>query len=149
MEDSTAPPVLSAPPSLPTLPSAKPPQSLAALFLGLSATALLVGIGLGGSAITVYMQDAKTRLAQSDRLAQLARRAELRQRRAQLKRGYAAPVWVTDAAYSPGVTYEVKGVRAIEVPVLLGPQLDTAVCIGTMGPNGFVQNVDAPLCLGY
>ncbi|MBE9063464.1 hypothetical protein [cf. Phormidesmis sp. LEGE 11477] len=144
MEDTPDPPL-----ALPTLPSAKPPQSIAALFLGLSATALLVGLGLGSIAVAVYTQDAKTRLTQSDRLDRLDREAALRQRRAQLKRGYSAPVWVADATYSPGVTYEVKGVREIEVPVLLGPQLDTAVCIGTLGPDGFSQNVDAPLCLGY
>ena len=135
--------------SLPTLPSAKPPKSLAALFLGLSATGLLIGLGLGSSAVAVYLQNAQIRLAQSDALGRLDRDAELRQRRAQLKRNYAAPVWVTSHTYSPGITYRVEGVRAVEVPVLLGPQLDTAVCIGSMGPDGFVQNVNSPLCVGY
>ena len=135
--------------SLPTLPSAKPPKSLAALFLGLSATGLLIGLGLGSSAVAVYLQNAQIRLAQSDDLDRLDRDAELRQRRAQLKRNYAAPVWVTSHTYSPGITYRVEGVRAVEVPVLLGPQLDTAVCIGSMGPDGFVQNVNSPLCVGY
>ena len=134
---------------LPTLPSAKPPQSIAALFLGLSGLGLFVGLGLGSSSVLVYMQTAQTRLSQNDALDQLDRDAEIRQRRAQLERGYSAPVWVTDATYSPGVTYEIAGVRELEVPVLLGPHLDTAVCIGTMGPTGFRQNVDSPLCVGY
>jgi len=142
MEDIT-------PQSLPTLPSAKPPKSLATLFLGLSALGLFIGLGLGSSAIAVYMQSAQTRVVQSKTLDQLDRESEIRQRRAQLQRGYSAPVWVTGATYSPGVTYEVKGVREVEVPVLLGPQLDTAVCIGSMGPAGFRQNVDSPLCVGY
>lgn len=110
---------------------------------------LLIGLGLGSSAVAVYMQTAQTRVAQSDALDQLDRDAEIRQRRAQLERGYSAPVWLADATYSPGITYEVSGVREVEVPVLLGPQLDTAVCIGSMGPRGFSQNVDSPLCLGY
>lgn len=134
---------------LPTLPSAKPPKSLAVLFLGLSATGLVIGLGLGSSAVVFYMQDAQTRVAQNDALDRLDRDAQLRQRRAQLKRDYAAPVWVTNATYSPGTTYQVDGVRDIEVPVLLGYQLDTAVCIGSMGPDGFVQNVNSPLCMGY
>ena len=141
MEDITQP--------LPTLPSAKPPKSIAVLFLVLSAIGLLIGLGLGSSAVLVYMQNAQQRLTQSDTLDQLDRAAEIRQRRAQLERSYAAPVWVTGATYSPGITYEVDGVRETEVPVLLGPQLDTAVCIGTMGPSGFSQNVDSPLCVGY
>ena len=110
---------------------------------------LLIGLGLGSSAVAVYLQNAQIRLAQSDALGRLDRDAELRQRRAQLKRNYAAPVWVTSHTYSPGITYRVEGVRAVEVPVLLGPQLDTAVCIGSMGPDGFVQNVNSPLCVGY
>ena len=85
------------PQSLPTLPSAKPPKSLAVLFLGLSILALVIGLGLGSSAVAVYMQNAKTRLSQNDALDQLNRDAELRQRRAQLKRSYSAPVWVTGA----------------------------------------------------
>jgi len=137
------------PPALPTLPSAKPPKSLAALFLGLSATGLLIGLGLGSSAIALYAQDARTRLAQTDRLERLERSAEVRQKNAQLKRNYSAPLWITDQTYGPGVTYEVSGVRNIEVPVLLGPQLDTAVCIGSMGSEGFVQNVNSPFCVGY
>lgn len=146
MEDST-PQSLAQP--LPTLPSAKPPKSVAALFLGLSALSLLIGLGLGSSAVLVYVQNAQMRLSQNDALDQLDRNAEMRQRQAQLERGYSAPVWVTDATYSPGITYEVDGVREVEVPVLLGPQLDTAVCIGSMGPDGFRQNVDSPLCVGY
>ena len=142
-------PATETPPPLPTLPSAKPPKSLAVLFLGFSATGLLIGLGLGSSAVTVYMQDAQTRLSQSDELNRLDRTAEIRQRRAQLERAYAAPVWVTNATYSPGITYQVEGVREIEVPVLLGPQLDTAVCIGSMGADGFIQNVNSPLCVGY
>ena len=134
---------------LPTLPSAKPPKSLAVLFLGLSATGLVIGLGLGSSAVVFYLQDAQIRVAQNDALDRLDRDAELRQRRAQLKRDYAAPVWVTNATYSPGITYRVDGVREIEVPVLLGYQLDTAVCIGSMGPDGFMQNVNSPLCVGY
>ena len=149
MEDTTSQSLAQPLASLPTLPSAKPPKSLAALFLGLSALGLVIGLGLGSSAVTVYMQDAKTRLSQNDALDQLDRDAELRQRRAQLKRSYSAPVWVTGATYSPGITYNVDGVREIEVPVLLGPQFDTAVCIGSMGPDGFRQNVDSPLCVGY
>ena len=150
MEETTAQSLVqSSAQSLPTLPSAKPPKSLAILFLGLSALGLVIGLGLGSSAITVYMQNAKTRLSQNDALDQLNRDAELRQRRAQLKRSYSAPVWVTGTTYSPGITYNVDGVREIEVPVLLGPQFDTAVCIGTMGPDGFRQNVDSPLCVGY
>ena len=136
-------------PALPTLPSAKPPKSLAALFLGLSATGLLIGLGLGSSAIALYAQDARIRLAQTDRLERLERNAEVRQKNAQLKRDYSAPLWVTDQTYGPGQTYEVSGVRKVEVPVLLGPQLDTAVCIGSMGPEGFVQNVNSPFCVGY
>ncbi|MEM6452071.1 MAG: hypothetical protein AAF703_17380 [Cyanobacteria bacterium P01_D01_bin.105] len=142
MEDTTSQ-------SLPTLPSAKPPKSLAVLFLGLSATGLFIGLGLGSSAVAVYMQNAQLRLSQNDALDQIDRDAEIRQRRAQLERGYSAPLWVTGATYSPGVTYEIQGVREIEVPVLLGPQLDTAVCIGSIGPEGFRQNVDSPLCIGY
>ena len=142
MEDTT-------PQSLPTLPSAKPPKSVAVLFLALSVIGLLIGLGLGSSAVLVYMQNAQQRLSQSDQLDQLDRDAEIRQRRAQLERSYAAPVWVPGATYSPGITYEVDGVRETEVPVLLGPQFDTAVCIGTMGPSGFSQNVDSPLCVGY
>ena len=134
---------------LPTLPSAKPPKSLAVLFLGLSATGLVIGLGLGSSAVVFYLQDAQIRVAQDDALDRLDRDAQLRQRRAQLKRDYAAPVWVTNATYSPGITYQVNGVREIEVPVLLGYQLDTAVCIGSMGPDGFIQNVSSPLCVGY
>lgn len=142
MEDTT-------PQSLPSLPSAKPPKSLAVIFLGLSATGLFIGLGLGSSAVLVYMQNAQMRLAQNDALDQLDRDAEIRQRRAQLERGYSAPLWVTGATYSPGITYEVQGVREVEVPVLLGPQFDTAVCIGSIGPTGFRQNVDSPLCVGY
>ena len=142
MEETTPQP-------LPTLPSAKPPKSLAALFLGLSATGLFIGLGLGSSAVAVYMQTAQHRVAQTDALDRLDRDAEIRQRRAQLERGYSAPVWVTGATYSPGVTYEIDGVREVEVPVLLGTQFDTAVCIGSMGPSGFSQNVDSPLCVGY
>ena len=134
---------------LPTLPSAKPPKSLAVLFLGLSATGLVIGLGLGSSAVVFYMQDAQIRVAQNDALDQLDRDAQIRQRRAQLKRDYAAPVWVTNDTYSPGITYQVDGVRDIEVPVLLGYQLDTAVCIGSMGPDGFIQNINSPLCVGY
>ena len=146
MENTPAQPLAQ---PLPTLPSAKPPKSIAALFLGLSGIGLFVGLGLGSSAVLVYMQNAQTRLSQNDALDQLDRDAEIRQRRAQLERGYSAPVWVAGATYSPGVTYEIDGVREIEVPVLLGTQLDTAVCIGTMGPTGFRQNVDSPLCVGY
>ena len=142
MEDTTAQP-------LPTFPSAKPPKSLAVLFLGLSAIGLFIGLGLGSSAVAVYMQTAQQRVSQNAALDQLDRDAELRQRRAQLERGYSAPLWVADATYSPGVTYEIQGVREIEVPVLLGPQLDTAVCIGSIGPEGFRQNVDSSLCIGY
>ena len=142
MEDTTSQ-------SLPTLPSAKPPKSLAVLFLGLSATGLFIGLGLGSSAVAVYMQNAQLRLSQNDALDQIDRDAEIRQRRAQLERGYSAPLWVTGATYSPGVTYEIQGVREIEVPVLLGPQLDTAGGIGSIGPEGFRQNVDSPLCIGY
>ena len=131
------------------MPSAYPPKSLAVLFLGLSATGLFIGLGLGSSAVAVYMQNAQLRLSQNDALDQIDRDAEIRQRRAQLERGYSAPLWVTGATYSPGVTYEIQGVREIEVPVLLGPQLDTAVCIGSIGPEGFRQNVDSPLCVGY
>ena len=134
---------------LPTLPSAKPPKSLAVLFLGLSATGLVIGLGLGSSAVALYLQDAQIRVAQNDALDRLDRDAQLRQHRAQLKRDYAAPVWVTNATYSPGITYRVNGTREIEVPVLLGYQLDTAVCIGSMGPDGFIQNVNSPLCVGY
>ena len=137
------------PPALPTLPSAKPAKSLAALFLCLSAIGLLIGLGLGSSAIALYAQDARIRLAQNDKLERLERNAEVRQKNAQLKRDYSAPLWVTDQTYGPGVTYEVSGVRRVEVPVLLGPQLDTAVCIGSMGPAGFVQNVNSPFCVGY
>ena len=142
MENTTSQP-------LPTLPSAKPPKSLAVLFLGLSAIGLFIGLGLGSSAVAVYMQNAQLRLSQNDALDQIDRDAEIRQRRAQLERGYSAPLWVADATYSPGVTYEIQGVREIEVPVLLGPQLDTAVCIGSIGPEGFRQNVDSSLCMGY
>lgn len=135
--------------SLPTLPSAKPPKSVTVLFLGLSGLGLFIGLGLGSSSVAVYMQSAQLRVSQNDALDQLDRDAEIRQRRAQLERGYAAPVWVTGTTYSPGVTYEIEGVREIEVPVLLGPQFDTAVCVGSMGPAGFSQNVDSPLCVGY
>ena len=81
MEDTTAQP-------LPTLPSAKPPKSLAVLFLGLSAIGLFIGLGLGSSAVAVYMQNAQLRLSQNDALDQLNRAAEIRQRRDPLDRGY-------------------------------------------------------------
>ena len=115
----------------------------------LSPARLLHCRAIGSSAIALYAQDARTRLAQTDRLERIERSAEVRQKNAQLKRDYSAPLWVTDQTYGPGMTYEVSGVRKIEVPVLLGPQLDTAVCIGSMGPEGFVQNVNSPFCVGY
>ena len=49
----------------------KPPKSLAVLFLGLSATGLVIGLGLGSSAVVFYMQDAQIRVAQNDALDRL------------------------------------------------------------------------------
>ena len=135
--------------AIPSLPSAKPPKSLALLFIGISGLSLVAGLGLGGSATAYYLGQGQKRVVQSDRLARLDRDAELAQREAQLQRGYSAPVWVSDQTYAPGTQYQIEGVREIEVPVLLGPQLDTAVCIGTMGPDGFIQNTESSLCLGY
>lgn len=133
----------------PILPSAKPHKGLALALLLVSAIGLLTGLGLGGSAVTLYMQTASMRLEQSDHLSAIERNAEIRQKEAQLKRDYSAPVWIATQTYAPNVTYQVEGVRAVDVPVLLGPQLDTAVCIGSMGPKGFIQNVNSPLCVGY
>lgn len=133
----------------PTLPSAKPPQSFVLITLGLSVAMGVAGIGLGASAVSIYLDRAGNRIDTSEQITELEQRAEVTQRTAQLKRGYSAPLWIMNETYAPDVQYQIDGIRDIEVPVLLGPQLDTAVCVGTMGPDGFTQNPDNPLCLGY
>ena len=133
----------------PTLPSAKPPKSLLLTISGLSISMLLAGLGLGFNAFSIYQYRAQTRLDKTVAIAQLEDRAEVSQRRAQLKRGISAPVWINDSSYSPDVEYQVSGVRKVEVPVVIGFEFDTAVCVGTIGPDGFIQNPDHSLCLGY
>ena len=133
----------------PTLPSAKPHRITALMLLGTSGLMLMAAIGLIGSALAIYHTRGQQRIYQADALTQLEKDAELRQRTAQLQRGYDAPVWVNDTTYERGVNYEITGHREIEVPVLMGYELDTAVCIGTMGPDGFSQNPYHALCLGY
>ncbi len=110
---------------------------------------LLTGTGLGASAVAVYRERANNRLDQNNALAALEQNAAVSQRSAQLKRGYSAPVWDASQVYDPSRTYFVPGTRRTPVPVLIGPELDTAVCIGVMGPAGFTQDINAPLCLGY
>ena len=132
-----------------TLPSAKPPQSLVLVLLGLSTAVGVAGIGLSGIAVSIYLERAGDRLSTAERITAVEQQAEVNQRKAQLKRGYDAPVWVTNQVYAPGVAYQIGGVRETAVPVIIGPQLDTAVCVGTMGPDGFIQNTEDPLCLGY
>lgn len=133
----------------PTLPSAKPPRSLAIALLTASSLIALAGLGLATSATRIYMIRADRRLEQSDTITAIERRAELRQQQAQSERGYAAPVWISGQTFDPTVIYQVSGTRQTEVPVIVGLELDEAVCIGTMGPDGFTQNRDNPLCLGY
>lgn len=134
---------------LPTLPSAKPHRATALMLLGVSGLMFVAAIGLIGSAITIYHARGQQRIYQAESLAEMEQAAELRQREAQLSRGYDAPLWVNDRTYERGVTYEVSGYQQTEVPVLMGYELDTAVCIGTIGPDGFQQNPDHSLCLGY
>lgn len=133
----------------PTLPSAKPAKALLLTISSLSLSMLVAGIGLGFNAVAIYQYRADQRLDKRDAIAQLEDRAEVSQRRAQLKRGISAPVWIGDSSYSPDVQYQVSGVRKVEVPVVVGFEFDTAVCVGTIGPDGFIQNPDHPLCLGY
>ena len=110
---------------------------------------LLSGIGLGASAIQIYHRRADKRITQTAQLSQLERAAELRQKDAQLRRAADAPIWINNQAYSPDVDYQLSGVTRTEVPVIVGFEKDTAVCIGTMGPEGFIQNPEHPICLGY
>jgi hypothetical protein len=132
----------------PTLPSAKPSKaslvaiSALSLFMGLS------GIGLGASAYFVYHDRANDRLARDEQLTALEQNAEISQKKAQLQRGYDAPIWVAQV-YDPTLTYEIEGTRAVPVPVLVGTEFDSAFCVGSMDENGFTQNPDDPLCLGY
>ena len=133
----------------PILPSAKPPKAMLLTISGLSLLMLVAGIGLGASALNIYRDRSDNRLATADEITSLEQQAKINQRSAQLKRGYDAPVWLPDAIYDPAAQYQVEGTRKIEVPVIVGSELDTAVCIGTMGPDGFIQNPDNPLCLGY
>lgn len=133
----------------PTLPSAKPPRSLAIALLTASTLISLAGLGLSASAVRIYMIRADRRLEQTDTLTAIERRAELRQQQAQSERGYDAPVWISNQTFDPKATYQVSGTRQTEVPVIVGLELDEAVCIGAMGPKGFTQDRDNPLCLGY
>ena len=133
----------------PSLPSAKPARALLLTISGLSISMLIAGLGLGANAIAIYQGRAQDRLTTKEQLTALEQQAQINQRSAQLQRGYDAPVWDASAVYDPSATYAVDGVRRVPVPVLIGPELDTAVCIGSMGPDGFVQNINDPLCLGY
>ena len=133
----------------PTLPSAKPPKLPTLILLGLSTAMSVSGLGLGGIAISLYFERAGNRLSTAESITSVEQQAEIAQRTAQLKRGYDAPVWLNNAVYDPAATYTVEGTRKIEVPVIVGSEFDTAVCIGTMGPEGFIQNPDNPLCLGF
>ena len=133
----------------PTLPSAKPAKALMLTLSGLSLAMLVAGIGLGAIATGTYQTRAENRIDRDEQLTALEQKAEVRQRSAQLKRDYSAPVWIADASFHPDHKYDTPGVRKVRVPVLVGFELDTAVCIGSMGPEGFTQNTDDPLCLGY
>ena len=137
------------PPSPPTLPSAKPHRATALMLLGASGLMLIAATGLTASAVAIYHARGQERIYQADALTEMTQAAQLRQREAQLSRDYDAPAWIADRTYERGTRYEVDGYRATEVPVLMGYELDTAVCIGTMGPTGFTQNPDHTLCLGY
>ena len=133
----------------PTLPSAKPARALLLTISGLSLSMLIAGLGLGANAIAIYQGRAQDRLTTKEQLTALEQQAQINQRQAQLQRGYDAPVWDSSAVYDPSATYTIEGVRQVPVPVLIGPELDTAVCIGSMGPDGFKQDINDPLCLGY
>jgi hypothetical protein len=133
----------------PTLPSAKPAKASLLILFSLSALMGVAGIGLGSSAIGLYMARAESRVAKDEELTAIEQRAEIQQRDAQLQRNYEAPLWDATQVYDPAKTYSVDGVRRLTVPVLIGPELDTAICIGSIGPDGFVQNIDDPICLGY
>lgn len=135
--------------SKPTLNSCKPSKARVLSTLGISALSGLFGIGLFANAVYLYQAADQDRISQKTALEDLQRDSELRQTKAQLDRSYDAPVWAADNNFDPRLTYEMDGTREIEVPVLMGINYDEAVCIGTMGPEGFVQNPDHELCFGY
>jgi hypothetical protein len=134
--------------NVPSLPSAKPPRATLLILIAVSGLMTLSGIGLGSSAFFVYRDRANDRLARDEQLTALEQNAEISQRKAQLERDYTAPIWVAQV-YDPTLTYEIEGTRAVPVPVLVGTELDSAFCVGSIGADGFVQNPDDPLCLGY
>lgn len=134
---------------LPTLPSAKPPRALTQAVSLVSLLVAVIGIGLGSTAVDIYRYRSQNRLEKRNQIAALESQAEINQRSAQLKRNHASPIWITDHTYQPGATYDHSGTSEIEVPVLMGVNRDQAVCIGTLGPDGFKQNLDHYLCLGY
>lgn len=134
---------------IPTLPSAKPPK---ALVYGVSVASILtsiIGIGLSATAVDIYRYRSQNRLEKRNQITALESQAEINQRSAQLKRDHASPLWISDHTYQHGAIYDHTGTSDIEVPVLMGIHRDQAVCIGTLGPDGFKQNLDHPLCIGY
>ena len=132
----------------PLLPSARPSKAVA-IGAGLVSLLLaLAGIGLAATAIATYDARAERRLAHSETLTALERAATIRQKQAQLQRNQSAPVWIV-GVFDPTHRYEVKGSNAVSVPVIVGLERDTAICIGVLGPEGFTQDRDHPRCLGY
>ena len=135
--------------NIPTLPSARPNKATAAILLSASGLMLIAAIGLIGLAINIYHGRGQQRIYQAEALTQMQQDAERRQAKAQLSRGQQQPIWVNNQTYDREIQYTVEGRSEIEVPVIMGYEIDTAVCIGTMGPEGFRQNPDHKLCLGY
>jgi hypothetical protein len=133
----------------PSLPSAKPSKATLLTISLLSIGMSLIGTGLGATAIFVYQYRAGDRVATENKITALEQNAQINQRKAQLQRSYDAPIWISNQTYDPTVTYTMDGTTQNTVPVLVGRELDTAVCIGTIGPDGFIQNINDPLCLGY
>lgn len=140
---------LPTPTNLPVLPSAKPSRPLAQGVSLISLLMIVVGLGLSWTAVDIYRYRSQNRLEKYNQLTALEQQAEINQRNAQLKRNHASPIWISDHTYQPGATYDYSGTSSIEVPVLMGVNRDQAVCIGTLGPEGFKQNLDHHLCLGY
>ena len=135
--------------NIPTLPSARPNKATAAILLSASGLMLIAAVGLIGSAINIYHGRGQQRIYQTEALTQMQQDAERRQRKTQLSRGQQQPIWINDTTYNREIQYTVDGHSQTEVPVIMGFEIDTAVCIGTMGPDGFKQNPDHTLCLGY
>ena len=135
--------------NIPMLPSARPNKAAAAILLSASGLMLIAGIGLAGSAVIIYHGRGQQRINQTEALTQMQQDAERRQTKTQLSRGQQQPIWVNNQTYDREIQYTIEGRSEVEVPVLMGYEIDNAVCIGTMSPDGFRQNPDHQLCLGY